>query len=131
MIFDEWREERTIRAVLRTLARQRVATILQPGNVWVVVYAPQHSDHIDAALRTCHLRGWVEPIENAVPTGELKPDGSLSDPPFRQMNPVYRLTEAGWHVINRTHRWIAATVVIAAVTLLMTIIGIILTARFA
>jgi hypothetical protein len=131
MIFDEWRKERAIKAVLRALARQRVAMILQPGNVWVVEYAPQGSDQMDVALRTCHLRGWVEPIQNAVPTGELKPDGSLPDPLFRQMNPVYRLTEGGWHVINRTQRWIVATFVVAAVTLVVTIIGIILTARSA
>jgi hypothetical protein len=36
MIFDDFRREATIRRTLRALARQRVAIVLQPGNVWVI-----------------------------------------------------------------------------------------------
>jgi hypothetical protein len=32
---------------------------------------PLCATSIDAALETCHLRGWAEPLENAVPEGNL------------------------------------------------------------
>jgi len=73
--------EQFILSVLRKLARQRVALILQPGNVWVIEKAIQRNDDVDEALRTCHLRGWVEPIENAIPKIRLGPDGLLPPGP--------------------------------------------------
>jgi hypothetical protein len=61
--------ERLINKTLRRLAKQRVTMILQPGNVWVIEYAVSEgeSSDISAALRTCHLWGWVAPEMNAVP----------------------------------------------------------------
>ena len=51
--------ERQVRQTLRRLARQRVAFILQPENVWVVERAVSEDEGKDvaAALRTCQLRG--------------------------------------------------------------------------
>jgi hypothetical protein len=65
--------ERSIRRILRKLARQRVAMVLQSGNVCVVEKAVEDTAEMDAALKTCHMRGWVEPLENAIPKGKLTP----------------------------------------------------------
>ena len=92
-----------IRRVLRRLARQRVAMILQPGNAWVIEYALDHDHETEAALRTCHMRGWIDIMHNAVPSANLTPDGLLQDKLNpKQVETMYRLTEAGWSVINRT-----------------------------
>jgi hypothetical protein len=48
--------------------------VLQPGNVWVIEKAVPDNLETDADLKTCYMRGWVEPLENSVPKGRLKPD---------------------------------------------------------
>ena len=96
--------ERNIRRALRKLSKQRVALLLQPGNYWVVERAIDDDEDTDTALRTCYMRGWVEPIESQIPTGTLPPDGSLPrDFKFDKMKTHYRLTSAGWSVINGSH----------------------------
>src|SRR5262245_40022673 len=90
----DWRRERVIRRILRGVARQRVAAVLPPDNVWVVEHAVGDGDEVQEALRTCHMRGWLEPISEAVPTGDLTPEGRL--PPgrlFSGLAPIYRLTD--------------------------------------
>ncbi len=77
-MFTHWRREWRIRTTLRALARQRVALILQPGNAWVIENAVSDQDDDTAsATRTCFMRGWVEPLADAVPTGKLGPGGEL------------------------------------------------------
>jgi len=120
-------DERFIKKILRKLAKQRVALILQPSNVWVIEKAVPDNDKINAALNTCHLRGWVEPIEKAIPKGKLTKDGKLpSGDIFDRIGPVYRLTEAGWNVIHRIHQWIITTCIIATSTLIAAIISLII-----
>lgn len=121
--------ERAIRVLLGKLARQRVVQVLQPGNVWVVELAPKLDADGEAALRTCWLRGWVEPISHdAVPRGDV---ANLPHPERELYNtaaPIYRLTDSGWNVIHSTRQWLIATFTIAAATLIATIIGVIVTA---
>ena len=74
-MFDS--REREIRRVLRRLSEQRIALILQPGNYWVIEKAIIDDEETDTALLTCYMRGWVEPIESAIPSGRINPDGSL------------------------------------------------------
>lgn len=108
----EWK----IRSVLRRLPRQRVGLVLQPGNVWVIEKAVQDNEETDAALKTCYMRGWVEPLDNSVPKGKLKEDGSLPDGgPFRSSGPIWKLTDSGWAIINRAHTWVLIGVLIGAV----------------
>jgi len=118
MSLEDLNRERAIRSTLRALARQRVAIVLQPGNVWVVERAIQDTDRTAEHLRTCHLRGWVEPVESAVPHGRLTAKGEF--PPgdlYDSVKPVYRLTEGGWAVLNRSHGWVIATFVVAIASL--------------
>ena len=63
--------ESDIRRTLKRLSGQRVALVLQPGNVWVIENAVEYNEQTDAALKTAYMRGWVKPIENAVPKGSL------------------------------------------------------------
>jgi len=91
--------------ILRRLAKQRVAMVLQPGNVWVIENAVVDNEETDALLKTCYMRGWVEPLNNSVPKGQLKPDGSLPDGEiFNSTGPVWKLTDSGWSTINRSHQ---------------------------
>src|ERR1051325_8216678 len=80
-MFEDFRRERFIRKTLRRLARQRVRLVVPlghpPTNVWVAEHAVQEEtdDGIAAAIRTCHMRGWVELLHDAVPRAQLGPDG--------------------------------------------------------
>lgn len=101
-----WKRERQIRKVLAGLARQRIAIVLQPGNVWVVENALKRDDDTAAALATCQIRGWVEVMHEELPVGDLDPDNlSALPPPFMRTEITYRLTEGGWSALNRTHAW--------------------------
>lgn len=98
------KREFSIYRTLKAVSKQRVALILQPGNVWVIERAIPDDEVTEANLRTCHLRGWVEPIENAIPKGQLAEDGGLSEGSiFNKQGPLYRLTDAGWNAIHRAH----------------------------
>jgi hypothetical protein len=126
-MFDEWHRERFIRKTLRRLSKQRVVGVLQPGNIWVIEKAvsEDEGDKVVAALRTCNLRGWVEIHTGAIPHGKLTPDGKLPEGlPMSGIAPIYKLTEAGWNVIHRSHEWVVATFVVVAITLVATILGI-------
>lgn len=123
-MFEGFRRERKIRKVLRALARQRVAVILQPQGVWVVEHAPTEMPYLDEAIRTCLLRGWVAVLEEAVPQGSLSkgqlPQGQM----FNRQAPIYRLTEAGWFVINRSHTWVLATFFMALLSVLASVVAL-------
>jgi len=93
--------------------------VLQPGNVWVIEKAVEDNEETDLALKTCYMRGWVEPIESAVPRGKLTADGKLPQGNvFNQTGPFYRLTDSGWSVINRSHQLLLMTVLLGLLTLL-------------
>ncbi len=111
----EWR----IRRVLRKLSKQRLALILQPGNVWVVERAVEDNVFTDMALKTCFLRGWAEPLENAIPTGNLTPDGKLPNAQiFDRVKPLYRLTDSGWNVVHRSQLWVMVSLFLALLGLI-------------
>lgn len=98
------KEEFSIYRTLKAVSRQRVALILQPGNVWVIERAIPDDEKTEANLRTCHVRGWIEPIENAIRKGRLTSDGNLPEGNiFSEIAPLYRLTDSGWNAIHRTH----------------------------
>jgi hypothetical protein len=105
--------EKLIRHTLRRLSEQRIALVLQPGNVWVIEKAVEDDNaEIDAALKSAYIRGWVEPIANAVPTGALGPGGQLPTGDLR-ISPFWRLTDAGWAVVKRRHGWALFAILIA------------------
>lgn len=126
-MFDK--QERAIRRVLRQLARQRLAMVLQPGNAWVIETSVSRDDESNNALLTCYLRGWAEPLDQAVPFGEVPLDGRFADdkPIFTQMAQMYRLTDSGWAVVNRAQLWILTGVFVGIVSLLVTVITILAT----
>jgi hypothetical protein len=125
-MFDTF--ERTIYRTLRRLARQRVRMILQPGNYWVVENAGEQTEDTHAALMTCFMRGWIEPLEHAVPTAALPPDGRIpANFRFDTLETQYRLTSAGWSAIHRSN-WIALVALLISamsfgVVLLRVVVG--------
>ena len=97
-----YKEERDIRVVLRRLAQQRVVGFATNGedvkaNEVVV-------DRTNGPLlKTCQLRGWAEPD-----------GGEVKDPDVRLLLPSgfagsWRLTDAGWGIIQRRQlfKWAA------------------------
>lgn len=97
--------------------------ILQPGNVWVIECAPSDLPYQQEALNTCLMRGWVEMLHDAVPKGEITPDGRPDlNRSFKRSAPIYRLTDAGWGVINRTHSWLLATFAVSLLALIATVL---------
>lgn len=122
-MFDDWKRERQIRRVLTGLARQRVALVLQPEGVWVIEKAVTRDENTEPALMTCHMRGWIEVLQDSVPTGDLPENLKLTGrAPFSRSQTIYRLTDSGWNAINRAHAWTITGVVIAIVTLIATFI---------
>lgn len=119
--------EAQIKRVLRKLAGQRVAMHLAdptggPG-IWVIEKAVMHDDETDAIMMTCWMRGWVEPIEKAMPRGKLNLDGKI--PPgqmFDSVGPIYRLTDSGWTVIRRAHGLLLFGNLVALLSLLATVL---------
>ena len=95
--------------------------VLQPGNARVVELAPDSTDDNEAALRTCHMRGWVEPIVDAIPTGTILQGGHLPERLYNRSEPLYRLTDSGWAAIRRSH-------MLALVTSMIAPIGVVLAA---
>ena len=118
-LFVGWKREWLIRRVLKKLSRQRVVGILQPGNVWVIektLIANQNED-IEAALRTCFMRGWIDVMEENVRHGSPLPDGSVPKPPFQSVGPTWKLTDSGWAAIQRAHEWQLIGILIAVISL--------------
>ena len=122
-MFDRF--ERIIRRTLRKLAKQRVRMVLLPGNYWVVERAIDHDDDTRAALLTCQMRGWVEPLLHAVPSALVVPGGAVP-PNFNldKAEPFYRLTSAGWSVIHRSDLIATCALLIAAMSFALGIFAI-------
>jgi|ERR1700733_1695920 len=108
--------ERAIRKTLRKLAKQRVGLVLQPGNCWVIEFAVEDTKETDVALKTCHMRGWVEPLTHAIPSAALPHDGKLLpnlEDNFTKLQTLYRLTDSGWAVIHHVQGWLVTSVILA------------------
>lgn len=121
-MLSNYRREWQIRKILKRASKQRVAVVLQPGNVWVIENALEHTDETDAALKTCYMRGWVEILENSVPRGQLTKEGTLPEGQlFNSSSPIWKLTDSGWAAINRVHEWTLIGVFLAAISTLVAI----------
>ena len=122
MTLTGWNRERRIRKVLAGLARQRVALILQPSRVWVIELALQQTEEVEADLMTCLMRGWIEPLHENMPMGDLDLNIASAGPPrFTRTETVYRLTEGGWNALNRAHAWTAAGVLVGIIALVLSV----------
>ena len=108
------RREFSIYKTLRFLARQRIAVILQPGNVWVVEKAMPDTEQNQENIQTCLIRGWLEVFQESVPTGKLTeelklPSGNI----FDGKKAIYRLTDSGWNAIHRSHVLLILSLILA------------------
>lgn len=120
MAFDFWhnlKRERAILKLMKALAKQRVAMILHPNNIWVIEYAAERTEANRPDFLTCLLRGWIEVYQEKVSTGKvtnmLDSDGRYL---FDSKETIFRLTESGWAVINRSHQWAVLRVLAATVS---------------
>ncbi|MBU1424690.1 MAG: hypothetical protein KKH12_02130 [Gammaproteobacteria bacterium] len=97
------RREYSIYKTLKQLAKQRVALVLQPGNVWVIERAIPDTEENNENIQTCLMRGWVEILHESIPNGRVWGDGLPTKQIFEGTADVYRLTDSGWNAIHRTH----------------------------
>ena len=123
--FIGWKRERKIRWVLKKLSGQRVVRILQPGNVWIIEKAlvTNQNEDVEAALRTCFMRGWIEVMEENVRHGSPLPDGSTPTPWVQTTGPTWKLTDSGWAAIHRRHQRELIGILIAAISVLIAAIS--------
>lgn len=78
---------------------------------------------MDEALTTCLMRGWVEVLVGAVPKGQVAKDGLPDcDEPFKGHGTIYRITDSGWAVINRTQTWLMATFAVSLLALVAVVL---------
>jgi len=120
MSFIDIKREWNIHKILRQLSRQRVGIVLQPGNVWVIERAVTETDKTEAALRTCYMRGWIEPLQDAVPQTNLNEDGSLpSGSTHNRVGTLWKITDSGWSAIHRDHEWTLIGILIGAISILI------------
>lgn len=125
-MIQDFLQERQIRRALRAIARQRVALVLQPGNVQVVERSPPREEWFEVGVRTGLIRGWVEVLYDGLPTGMVVMAGNTPKFPG-EMTPEthYRLTEGGWAVLNRDHAWVLATFVVSATGLAVAVAALV------
>jgi hypothetical protein len=122
-MFISYRREWQIRRTLKRASKQRVALVLQPSNVWVIENTLEHTEETDAALKTCYMRGWVEVLENSIPTGQLTKEGNLPQGQLsNSSSPIWKLTDSGWAAINRVHEWTLIGIFLAAISILVAVV---------
>jgi hypothetical protein len=125
-MFDDFFRERQIRRALKAVARQRVAMVLQPGNIEVIERGTPDEEWFELGVRTCHIRGWVEVLHENLPTGAVRFQGS--NPQFSAemaSKNHYRLTEGGWAVLNRSHGWVLATFLVSTIGLVVAAVSLV------
>ena len=122
---ENMRREYSIYRTLKAVSKQRVAFVAQPGNAWAIERSVSHTETNEANLRTCHLRGWVEPIVDALPFFEVGEDLKIPQSPAA-VRPLYRLTDGGWNAIHRTRVLALLGVLISLVGLCATIMALVL-----
>ena len=117
-MLDDFRRERQVRRALKAISRQRVALVLQPGNVQVVERSPPKDEWFQLGVRTAQIRGWVEVLHENLPTGTVHMNGNAPQLPISMVHEThYKLTEGGWAVLNRSHAWVLATFMVSTVGL--------------
>jgi len=121
-MFENFIRERQVRRALKAIARQRVTLILQPGDVELIELSPPDEEWFQLGMRTARIRGWVEVLHENLPTGTVQMKGNSPQLP-NNMTPKthYRLTEAGWAVLNRSHAWVLATFIVSSVALVVSV----------
>ena len=103
-MFLNLRREFSVYRTLKRLSKQRVALVLQPGNVWVIENALPDTEKNHENLQTCIMRGWVEILHESIPNSQIDPDNlQIPDLSLAERKNTYRPTDSGWNAIHRTH----------------------------
>jgi hypothetical protein len=119
------KREYSIYKTLTLLARQRVALVLQPGNVWVIEKAMPNTEQNQENIQTCLMRGWIEVLHESVPSGSIETNGALVEGKmFDGTKTIYKLTDSGWNAIHRTHVIGFLSVIVSLIGIAITLIGL-------
>ena len=120
-MFTHFKREYSIYKTLSRISKQRVVLVLQPENAWVIEKALQNTDQIQANIRTCMIRGWVDLLHESVQSTNIDDNYGLSKGfEFNNIQDIYKLTDSGWNAIHRTH-------VIALLSILIALLGVLIT----
>ncbi|GAB3034116.1 hypothetical protein [Bowmanella dokdonensis] len=113
--------ENKIHKVLKKVAKQRISIILQPGNVPVIERAVGNDEATQALLLTAQIRGWVEVLHEALPTGKVDEQGNLSESSFQNIQTHWRLTDSGWAAIQRRHQMAIFSLIVGLTSIFIAI----------
>ncbi|GGI81587.1 hypothetical protein GCM10007978_19280 [Shewanella hanedai] len=104
-MFDDLVYEFKMHRLLKSIARQRVAIILELGAVPVIERAIKRNEETKALFLTAQIRGWVEILHENIPTGSLDAEGRMNiEQPFQSRENHWKLTDSGWAAIQRRHQ---------------------------
>ena len=103
-MFSDFIYEFKMHRLLKKVGRQRVTMILEPGNVPVIERAISRDEKTKGLLLTAEIRGWVEVLHEALPTGQIDQDGRFNEQPFQSLETHWKLTDSGWAAIQRRHQ---------------------------
>jgi hypothetical protein len=81
----------------------------------------KETEDIEADLEACLLRGWVKILDAGMPSGSTQPLLEHGDLILDTKEDVYRLTDAGWAVINRDRQVELIGVTLAVIGLLLSL----------
>ncbi|HHC6471119.1 TPA: hypothetical protein ACN359_004547 [Vibrio parahaemolyticus] len=119
-MFGDFIYEFKMHRVLKKVARQRVAMILQPGNVPVIERAIRRDEETKTFLLTAQIRGWVDVLHDNMPTGKVDSNGNMmSDPALTSKETHWKLTDSGWAVIQRRHQLSVLSLGVAIIAVLV------------
>jgi len=111
-----------IHRLLRKFAKQRITVVHKEQNVWLIEYAVKHTDENSNLLRTCYMRGWIEPMQESVGFGEVNDDGTLvGDQLYNRIDTMWKLTDSGWGAINRNHQLMVLGVFLTIISIVISI----------
>jgi hypothetical protein len=80
----------------------------------------------DTGVRTARIRGWIDVLHENLPTGSMKMIGDVPHPPSQMSTKThYKLTAAGWAVLNRSHAWVLATFIVRTLGLVISVAALI------
>ncbi len=120
-MFTHLKREYSIYKTLSRISKQRVVSVFQPGNAWVIEKALPDTEQNQANIGTCMIRGWVDILHESIPTTDIGNDYGLSKGLESNNNKdIYKLTDSGWNAIHRTH-------VITLLSIIIALLGVFIT----
>ncbi len=116
-------KDRELRKILKKVDKQRVVGIIavkQPGirPAPIVEWGlPYDDEEFSCGLLTCEFRGWVERFGDEIPIKNMRTGDEV-------YNHLFRITQAGRAVLDRTQTISNVALIVAIISLLASIVSL-------